>query len=67
MSDWLSAMTMALARLGVDAQVDKVTRTSEMIPYGVMSTPAVVIDERVMHARGIPTQEEIERWIRGLQ
>jgi hypothetical protein len=32
-----------------------------------MSSPAVVIDERVVHAGGIPTKEEVQRWILALQ
>ena len=50
-----------------DVDVEKVTKTSEMVPYGVMSTPAIVIDERVVHAGGIPTKEEVQRWVTALQ
>lgn len=53
-----------VAELGAPADVQKVTKTSEMVPYGVMSTPAIVIDEQVVHAGGVPTREEIQRWIR---
>ncbi len=56
-----------VAESGVEADVQKVTRTSEMIPYGVMTTPAVVIDERVVHAGGIPTKEEVQRWMTTLR
>jgi small redox-active disulfide protein 2 len=48
---------------GADVVVEKVTKTSEMIPYGVMSTPAVVVDERVVHAGGVPSKAEVERWV----
>jgi small redox-active disulfide protein 2 len=48
---------------GVETTIEKVTKTSDMVPYGVMSTPAIVIDERVVHAGGIPTRAEVERWI----
>ena len=56
-----------VAESGVEADVQKVTRTSEMVPYGVMTTPAVVIDERVVHAGGIPTKEEVQRWMTTLR
>lgn len=52
---------------GVEIDVEKVTKTSEMVPYGVMSTPAIVIDERVVHAGGIPTKAEVQQWVRELQ
>jgi hypothetical protein len=32
-----------------------------------MSTPAIVIDEHVVHAGGIPTKAEVELWVRELQ
>jgi small redox-active disulfide protein 2 len=56
-----------VTELGADVTVDKITKASEMVPYGVMSTPAVVVDEKVVHAGGIPTKQEVERWIRSLQ
>lgn len=56
-----------VAELGVAVDVEKVTKTSEMVAYGVMATPAVVIDEQVVHAGGIPTKEEVQRWVQGLQ
>lgn len=56
-----------VAESGVEADVQRVTRTSEMVPYGVMTTPAVVIDERVVHAGGIPTKEEVQRWMTTLR
>jgi hypothetical protein len=43
------------------------TKTRDMVPYGVMSTPAIVIDERVVHTGGIPTKTEVERWVQALQ
>lgn len=52
---------------GLDVSIEKVSKVSEMIPYGVLSTPAVVIDERVVHAGGIPTKHEVLRWVQGLQ
>ena len=56
-----------VAQSGVEVDIEKVTKTSEMVPYGVMSTPAIVIDERVVHVGGIPTKEEVQGWVRDLQ
>jgi small redox-active disulfide protein 2 len=56
-----------VAEAGVEIDIEKVTKTSEMVPYGVMSTPAVVIDERVVHVGGIPTKAEVQQWVRELQ
>lgn len=56
-----------VAAAGVEVAIEKVTKTREMIPYGVMTTPAVVIDERVVHAGGIPTRAAVEAWVQALR
>jgi hypothetical protein len=38
-----------------------------MVPYGVMASPAFMIDEHVVHAGGIRTKAEVERWVRNPQ
>ena len=35
----------AVQQLGVDATIDKVTDVKQIVKYGVMKTPALVIDE----------------------
>ncbi len=44
----------ALAELGRPEQVEKVTDYAEIAAYGVLSTPAVVVDDRVLMAGRIP-------------
>lgn len=34
------------------------------VPLGVMSTPGVVVDGKVVHAGGIPSREKIETWLK---
>jgi len=48
---------------GVDVQVEKVTDPEAIMGYGVMSTPAVVLDDTVIHSGGIPTVEAIKTWL----
>ncbi|MGE4589509.1 MAG: thioredoxin family protein [Acidaminococcaceae bacterium] len=38
----------ALAEVGVEAEIEKVTDFAEIAKYGVMSTPGLVIDEKVV-------------------
>ncbi|MGE0072828.1 MAG: thioredoxin family protein [Thiomonas sp.] len=48
---------------GVQAQVSKVEDIASIMQYGVMSTPGVVIDGKVVHSGGIPTRAQVESWV----
>ena len=52
-------------KLGVDVTVAKETSPEVIMSYGVMSTPAVVIDKALVHSGSIPQQEQIKSWLRG--
>ena len=49
----------ALARLGVDAEVEKVTDYAAIMAHGVMSTPGLVIDGDVVSYGRVPTPTQI--------
>ena len=58
----------ALARemveeLGLEAQFTKVKSMPEIMAYDVMSTPALVIDEKVMCFGRIPEKAEVREWL----
>ncbi len=53
----------AINELGVLAEIIKVTDINKIIDYGVMVTPALVIDGDVKVVGKIPEKEEIKRWI----
>jgi small redox-active disulfide protein 2 len=55
----------ASAAAGVDVQLEKVEEIKDIMAYGVMSTPAVVIDGRVVHAGGVPGRDKIAQWLAG--
>ncbi len=48
---------------GVAVTIEKVEDLREIMAYGVMSTPGVVIDEKVVHAGGVPTRAKVEGWL----
>lgn len=50
---------------GVEITLEKVEELSEIMKYGIMSTPGVVMDEQVVHAGGIPSKESIAGWLAG--
>jgi small redox-active disulfide protein 2 len=47
-----------------DVEVEHVREIEKIIEYGVMSTPALVIDEEVKAAGRIPDIEEIKSWLK---
>jgi small redox-active disulfide protein 2 len=53
----------ALNESGVEATVEKVTDIMKIAGYGVMGTPAVVIDGEVKSVGKIPTKADINSWI----
>ncbi len=52
--------TRALGMLGMDAEVAKVTDFAEIAGYGVMSTPALVLNDEVVVMGRVPTVEELQ-------
>lgn len=53
----------AMAALGIDAIVDHVTDAQEISSYGVMSTPALVIDDEVVLAGRVPAPDQVREAI----
>lgn len=53
---------MAAAK-GVAVRLEKVEEIRDIMGYGVMSTPGVVVDGKVVHAGGVPSREKIEQWL----
>ncbi|MHA6523980.1 thioredoxin family protein [Tessaracoccus sp. G1721] len=49
----------ALTRLGLDAEVEKVTDYADIMAHGVMSTPGLVIDGAVVSYGRVPTPTQI--------
>lgn len=48
---------------GVPVTLQKVEEPRDIMGYGVMSTPGVVIDGKVVHAGGVPSRDKIEQWL----
>ena len=49
----------AVAELGLDATLDKVTDDAAIVGYGVMSTPGLVLDGHVVSTGRVPTAVQI--------
>jgi len=48
---------------GVAVQLEKVENIADILAYGVMSTPGVIIDGKVVHAGGVPDRKKVESWL----
>jgi small redox-active disulfide protein 2 len=53
----------AVAAAGVDAELEKVETLDEIMSYGVMMTPALVVDGEVKCAGRVATSAEIASWL----
>lgn len=53
----------AVKDAGIEAQVEKVTDLDQIMDYGVMLTPALVIDEKVIASGKTLSTEEIKKLI----
>ncbi|MCS7217327.1 MAG: thioredoxin family protein [Candidatus Bipolaricaulota bacterium] len=55
----------ALAELGIAAEVVHVRNPREFAKYGIMFTPAIVIDGKVRISGHVPSVEEVKSLLRG--
>ena len=55
----------AAAKLGIEVSVEKVTDMAEIAKAGVMSTPGISINGRLVHAGGLPDEGKLEGWLQG--
>jgi small redox-active disulfide protein 2 len=59
----ISLIEQAAKAKGVSITLSKVEDMREIVGYGVMSTPGVVINGKVVHAGGVPSRDKIEAWL----
>lgn len=48
---------------GIEVTLTKVEELRDIMGFGVMSTPGVVINGKVVHAGGIPSRDKVEQWL----
>jgi len=53
----------AVAELAIDAELEKVTNLNDIMAFGVMVTPALVIDGQVKTSGKVPSVEAIKEMI----
>lgn len=51
----------ALDQLGMDATIEKVEDYAAIMGYGIMSTPGLVVDDKVIISGRVPKSAEVKR------
>lgn len=59
----LKLIEEAAQQKGVRIELEKIEDIQSIMSYGVMSTPGVVIDGKVVHAGGVPSRDKIAAWL----
>jgi len=59
----IALIDQAAKAKGLDVTLSKVEDLKDIMGYGVMSTPGVVIDGKVVHAGGVPSRDKIDQWL----
>jgi len=59
----LSLITQVAEQLDIDIQLEKIEDPAQIMAYGIMSTPAVIVDEVIVHKGGIPSKDDISAWL----
>ncbi|MBB1075504.1 thioredoxin family protein [Rhodoferax sp. 4810] len=58
----LSLIEQVAKDKGVAITLSKVEDIKDIMGYGVMSTPGVVINGKVVHAGGVPSRDKVAQW-----
>lgn len=53
----------AASRLGVEVAVEKITDARSIAMAGVMSTPGIAVDGKLVHAGGLPDEGKLDGWL----
>ena len=48
---------------GIAIELEKIEEIREIMSFGILSTPGVVVDGQVVHSGGIPSRDKIEQWL----
>jgi small redox-active disulfide protein 2 len=60
-----AAASAAVAELGLDAEFDHVTDPAEIASWGVMATPALVVDDDVVLSGRVPSTGDVKELLAG--
>lgn len=60
-----NVIAAAAKQAGVAIELEKITDIAQIMAFGVMSTPGVVVDGKLVHSGGIPGPDQVRAWVTG--
>ena len=54
----------AVKELGIDAKIEEVKDIKKIMQYPILTTPGLVIDEKVVCSGKIPSKDEVKKYIK---
>jgi small redox-active disulfide protein 2 len=48
---------------GVEIELEKVEKIDEIMRLGVLLTPGVIVDGKIVHSGGVPDRKKVESWL----
>ena len=48
---------------GIEAEIEKVTDYKDIMSYGIMTTPGLVVNGMVIHSGKLPTKSTLTHWL----
>ena len=56
-------ITHVAGEAGKEVQIEKIEDMRQIVGFGVMTTPAVVIADKVVHKGSVPTHDQVMAWL----
>lgn len=51
----------------IEAEIEKVTDYKDIMSYGIMSTPGLVVNGKVIHTGKLPTKSTLTHWLQSIE
>lgn len=52
-----------VSNLAIEAHIEKITNMNEILDYGVMATPGLIVGDKLVVSGRLPSEAEVTTWI----